>query len=165
MSRDYIAKALKRLRETTGLTADEVGAKLGKSGKTVNAWENGRGQPDAEILIKLCSIYHVNNLLAEFDEENSIQKDPEHLSTLENELLNCFRGLNDTGQNRLIQYLHDISKISDFQSVVDEAPDKPISIYRAANSQDHTEHEIIKDGKETIEKLSKIPPVTDKEDF
>ena len=53
MSRDYIASTLKRLRETTGLTADQVGAMIGKSGKTVNAWENGRGQPDAEILIKL----------------------------------------------------------------------------------------------------------------
>ena len=123
MSRDYIAHALKRLRETTGLTADEVGAKLGKSGKTVNAWENGRGQPDAEILIKLCSIYRVNNLLAEFDEENNIQKDPEHLSIQENELLNCFRELNDIGKSRLIQYLHDISKIIDFQIGVSEKPD------------------------------------------
>ena len=118
MSRNYIAQVLKRLRENTNMTADEVGTKLGKSGKTVNAWENGRGQPDAEILIKLCSIYKVNNLLAEFDEENNIKKDPEQLSTQENELLSCFRALNETGKNRLMQYLHDISKITEFQPVV-----------------------------------------------
>ena len=47
MSRESIAKALKRLREQSGLTADQVGAMVGKSGKTVNAWENNRGQPDA----------------------------------------------------------------------------------------------------------------------
>ncbi len=42
MSKIQIATNLKRLREQIGLTADEVGIKIGKSGKTVNAWENGR---------------------------------------------------------------------------------------------------------------------------
>ncbi|MCM1165638.1 MAG: helix-turn-helix domain-containing protein [Ruminococcus sp.] len=54
---------------------------------------------------------------------------------------------------------------SDNAGAVDEALDKAMSIYRAAYSKEHTEHEIIKDGKETIDKLSQIPPVTDKEDF
>jgi transcriptional regulator with XRE-family HTH domain len=77
MGREQISKALKRLRENTGLTADEVGALVGKSGKTVNAWENNRGQPDAELLIKLCDIYKVNNILEEFkgakiDNENTL---------------------------------------------------------------------------------------------
>lgn len=67
MSREYIAKSLKRLREQSGLTADEVGAMVGKSGKTVNAWENNRGQPDAEMLMRLCDIYKVSNILAEFN--------------------------------------------------------------------------------------------------
>ena len=71
MSREYIAQALKRLRENSGLTADQVGAMVGKSGKTVNAWENNRGQPDAEILIKLCDIYNVGDILSEFREDNS----------------------------------------------------------------------------------------------
>ncbi len=66
MSREYIAKKLKELRQKSGLTADEVGAKIGKSGKTVNAWENNRGQPDAEILISLCDIYEVDDILKEF---------------------------------------------------------------------------------------------------
>ncbi|MCI6496213.1 MAG: helix-turn-helix domain-containing protein [Anaeromassilibacillus sp.] len=66
MSRVTIANALKRLREKSGLTSNEVGEMLGKSGKTVNAWENNRGQPDAEMLIKLCDIYNVENILDEF---------------------------------------------------------------------------------------------------
>lgn len=66
MSRATIANALKRLREKSGLTSNEVGEMLGKSGKTVNAWENNRGQPDAEMLIKLCDIYNVENILDEF---------------------------------------------------------------------------------------------------
>lgn len=71
MSRESIAKVLKRLREQSGLTADQVGAMVGKSGKTVNAWENNRGQPDAEILMQLCSIYNVEDILAEFRDESS----------------------------------------------------------------------------------------------
>lgn len=71
MSRESIAKALKRLREQSGLTADQVGAMVGKSGKTVNAWENNRGQPDAEILMQLCDIYNVGDILAEFRDESS----------------------------------------------------------------------------------------------
>lgn len=66
MSREYIAKKLKELRQKSGLTADEVGAKIGKSGKTVNAWEHNHGQPDAEILIALCDIYEVEDILKEF---------------------------------------------------------------------------------------------------
>ena len=66
MSRFEIAETLKRLRAKSGLKADEVGALLGKSGKTVNAWENGRGQPDADTLIALSDIYGVVDILAEF---------------------------------------------------------------------------------------------------
>ena len=71
MSRESIAKALKRLRERSGLTANQVGEMLGKSGKTVNAWENNRGQPDAEILMQLCNIYNVSDILAEFRDDGS----------------------------------------------------------------------------------------------
>lgn len=70
MSRELIAKSLKRLREQSGLTADQVGALVGKSGKTVNAWENNRGQPDAEMLMKLCDIYNVSDILAEFRDDS-----------------------------------------------------------------------------------------------
>ena len=34
---------LKRLREKSGLTTSQVGELLGKSGKTVNAWEHNHG--------------------------------------------------------------------------------------------------------------------------
>lgn len=68
MSREYIAQTLKRLREDTGLTTVQVGEMVGKSGKTISAWENNRGQPDAEMLMQLCDIYKVDNILAEFNQ-------------------------------------------------------------------------------------------------
>lgn len=66
VSRDHIAKTLKKLRNAKGYTAEYVGSLIGKSGKTVSAWEVGHGQPDAEMLINLCDIYEVDNILAEF---------------------------------------------------------------------------------------------------
>ncbi len=69
MSREHIAKVLKNLRLKNNLTAQQVGKMIGKSGKTVSAWENNHGQPDAEILIKLCDIYNVDDILREFRED------------------------------------------------------------------------------------------------
>lgn len=89
MSRETIAKALKRLREQSGLTADQVGAMVGKSGKTVNAWENNRGQPDAETLMQLCDIYNVGDILQEFRDEPS--KSPFALSEKEKALVLAYR--------------------------------------------------------------------------
>ena len=68
MSREYIAQKLKELRLRSGFTSDEVGKRIGKSGKTVNAWEHNHGQPDAETLIALCDIYEVDDILSEFRE-------------------------------------------------------------------------------------------------
>lgn len=104
MSKEYIASVLKRLRENTKFTADEVGAMVGKSGKTVNAWENGRGQPDAEMLIKLCGIYKVNNILAEFDDSNTI-KQKNSISTEESKVLSQYRALDYFGKKAVDELL------------------------------------------------------------
>lgn len=83
MSRERIAQTLKKLRIESGMTADEVGRIIGKSGKTVNAWENNRGQPDAEMLIQLCDIYNVDNILKEFSgDQSSSLKLSEHEQNL-----------------------------------------------------------------------------------
>lgn len=91
MSREFIAKKLKELRQNSGLTADEVGSKIGKSGKTVNAWENNRGQPDAEILIALCDIYEVDDILKEFREIKLDSINSLNLSKHEKEVVLAYR--------------------------------------------------------------------------
>lgn len=76
MSRYNIGRVLKRLRNQKGYSVDKVGELVGRSGKTVSAWECGRGQPDAEMLMTLCDIYEVEDILKEFKEniENETQK-------------------------------------------------------------------------------------------
>lgn len=90
MSREFIAEKLKELRIRKGLTADEVGRRIGKSGKTVNAWEHNHGQPDAETLIALCDIYEVDDILFEF-RETKTKTAPINLSDHEKQLVIAYR--------------------------------------------------------------------------
>lgn len=64
-----IARLLKEYREKAGLTVREAGELLGKSNQTVSAWEQGRGQPDADMFIKLCEVYNVESVSVFFGEE------------------------------------------------------------------------------------------------
>jgi repressor LexA len=59
-TRDFIAERLKECRKSKGLSVDEVGEAIDRSGKTVSAWEVGRGQPDADMMIELCRLYGVS---------------------------------------------------------------------------------------------------------
>lgn len=70
----------------------EVGEKIGKSGKTVSGWENGRGQPDAEMLLKLCELYQVPSIGVFFGETVA------GLTEEEASLVRLYRSLSDTGR-------------------------------------------------------------------
>ena len=56
---EYLAIKLREYRNAKDLNVDKVGAAIGKSGKTISAWEVGRGQPDADMLVELCKLYGV----------------------------------------------------------------------------------------------------------
>lgn len=119
MSKKYIADTLKRLREAVGLTTTQVGDIIGKSGKTVSAWENGRGQPDAEILIQLCNIYKVNNLLAEFDETDML-KNESAVSDAEISMIKKYRSLDSYGKNVV-----DMVLTAEYERVREQGQEKP----------------------------------------
>lgn len=150
MSREYIANTLKRLREATDLTADEVGEMIGKSGKTVNAWENGRGQPDAEILIKLCNIYKVDNLLAEFDDEDILEKQ-NTFSDVEQKMIKKYRDLDEHGK-KMVDFV--LNEEYDRRTEQKNEEITHTNIFRAAKSTDNHPPEITTTDKD----FSKIPP-------
>lgn len=56
------AQILRELREKKGMTRKEVAKELGKSEKTVDAWENSRTQPDIATFFELCRMYGVENI-------------------------------------------------------------------------------------------------------
>ena len=149
MSRETIAKVLKRLREQSGLTADQVGAMVGKSGKTVNAWENNRGQPDAEILMMLCDIYNVSDILSEF-RDNSPEP-PFALSEAEKSLVLAYRARPNM-QNAVNTLLGLNSDGDTSDNVV---------IYRAARSAESHSDEIKSVPRDLIQKLKDAPETDD----
>ncbi len=90
--RETLAVVLRSSREKARLTVYEVGEKIGKSGKTVSGWENGRGQPDAEMLLKLCELYQVPSIGVFFGETVA------GLTEEEASLVRLYRSLSDTGR-------------------------------------------------------------------
>lgn len=165
------------------MSREKFGEALGVNRDVINNIERNRlARPEQkEPLYRLiCETFHVNyKWLTSGDGEMFVTTKQSFLEKLSAEY-----GLSFTAQKIIESYLNLDEKqraaVDDFiksiaesiveaptetPGAVDEAIDKTIAIYRAANSKGHTEHEIIKDGKETIDKLSRIPPVTDKEDF
>lgn len=102
-----IPNALKRLREMSGFTINKVGEIVGKSGKTVSAWENGRGQPDIETLITLSRLYNVDNILSVFETDNGhLKEDNMILSDHEIVLIKAYR--DKTNMQEAVDKLLDI---------------------------------------------------------
>ena len=96
-TREFMAAKLKEFRKAKGLSAVEVGALVGKSDKTISAWEVGRGQPDADMLVSLCQIYDVN--ISDFYQEvnSSLPLTPD-----ESHLVDTYRLLDPPGQHAVM---------------------------------------------------------------
>lgn len=103
MIRDKLAERLKHFRERSALTIYEVGERIGKSGKTISAWENGRGQPDADMLLNLCEVYGIGNIGELYGEQPP--KSLNGFSPKIELLLEKYNCLNDDGQEYIVSQL------------------------------------------------------------
>lgn len=102
--RKALAGKLYEFRRNAGLTAKEVGQKIGKSDKTVSGWEHGRGQPDADTLFRLCEIYGINDISAFY----SLPDDKKGPPPRDELLIDLFHRLNDEGQEKVLDYVDDL---------------------------------------------------------
>ena len=66
MTRKEIGTTLRKLRKRAGMKPEEVGALVGLSGKAIQNYEAGTRSPDAELFLRLCDIYKVTDVMAEF---------------------------------------------------------------------------------------------------
>lgn len=110
-TREYMAKRLHEFRIAKGFSVDEVGARIGKSGKTISAWEVGRGQPDADKLVELCDLYDVR--IADFYSEDVSQG--VSLTSDEEDLLTAYRCLNRDGKGILLAVVMALAKSGDYE--------------------------------------------------
>lgn len=105
MLRDTLPARLREFRKKANLTTADVGRMIGKSDRTVSAWENGRGQPDADMLLQLCTIYGIESLSELVGENSSLPA----LSTEELRLLSLFDDLNEEGREKVFAYINDLN--------------------------------------------------------
>jgi transcriptional regulator with XRE-family HTH domain len=49
---------IKSLREKKGLSQERFGGKIGVSGKSISAYENGRCTPPVKVLENICRVYN-----------------------------------------------------------------------------------------------------------
>lgn len=98
-TREYMAAKLKEFRKAKGMSTIEVGEAIGRSDKTVSAWEVGRGQPDADMLVTLCQLYSVN--ISDFYQVED-EKPTLTLSQDESHLVETYRLLDEPGKHAVI---------------------------------------------------------------
>lgn len=165
------------------LSQERFGEMLGVNRDVINNIERNRlAKPEQkEPLYRLiCETFHVNyKWLTSGDGEMFVTTKQSFIEKLSAEyglsftaqkIIECYLQLDEQQRAAVDDFIKSIAESivespAENPGAVDEALDKTMAIYRAADSQEHTEHEIIKDGKETIDKLNQIPPVTNKEDF
>lgn len=108
-----LAANIKKFRNEKGLSVDDVGRYVGKKGKTISAWENGRGQPDADEMILLCRLFDID-----IDEFFGVPTDDittsEGVSIVKesdlSELYDCYLMMTDDAKTALLRIARDLAE-------------------------------------------------------
>ena len=94
MSKEHIGKILREYRRKNKLSVKDVAVKLKGyditiSPKSIYGLENGQTQPNAETLLILCELYHIEQILFTFGYTNRAGNYA--ISEYENRLLKQYR--------------------------------------------------------------------------
>lgn len=174
-------------KNALNLSQTEFGARLGVSRSVIaNIETNVLARPEQkEPIIKLiCKTFNVSyDWLTTGEGEMYVETKQTFVERLAAEfslgehatkIMACYVELNDE-QRGAVDYF--LKMVADSfanapaapqgaeSEVVDVALNKTIDLYRAARSEDNTEHEIITDSDGKIDRLKKLPKVTSKDDF
>ena len=113
MKNPLIAERLKFYRKKNNLTIPQVSALLSTKQpvavKTIYGWESGHTQPDADTLLRLCYLYHIDDVLEAFGYRTP-KKAVFNLTTQEKNLILEYR--KHTDMQKAVQRLLDIAKDS-----------------------------------------------------
>lgn len=176
---------VRQLRKDLKMSQEKFGAALGVGRVVIKNIElNLLARPEQKepLLRLICETFNVNYVwLTTGQGEMCIETKQSFLEKLSGEyglsftaqkIIECYLNLEEEQRATVDDFITSVAESlveapseNEDAGAVDEAVDKTIELYRAANSETHTEHEIIKDRKGTIDKLNQIPPVTDKENF
>ncbi len=103
---------LRRYREERGLTQSELAKAIGKSFRTVQAWEREESFPNAEMIWKLCEVFGTdpNDFLGWYEEHP--RADAPALTRDESEIVGCYRASTPARKASLMQTARDSAVMS-----------------------------------------------------
>lgn len=74
-----LASSVKALRKQNRMTQDDLAAKLNVTRQTVSNYENGKSEPDIEMLVRIAEVFHTDvNSLVQSPNPKSEAKQPKH---------------------------------------------------------------------------------------
>ena len=120
-----IGYRIKRLRELKKLTQEELGLAIGVNKATINRYETGVIDIKRTTALKLASIFDVSPAYIMGWEDAQI-KNPTFeyiLNQKEIEHIKAYRKLNHLGQNKVDEYLSDLSEQNKYTAQNDIATD------------------------------------------
>lgn len=92
------SETLKQLRMDAGYTQKQVYEMIGVPQSTFSSWEVGKSEPSADILLKLCKIYGVNDVLSAFGYDGYNEDGSICLNMYEIDIVEKYRLLDDFGK-------------------------------------------------------------------
>lgn len=102
-----IKERIKTLRKERKLTQEEFAKMLDVSVMTIRRYESGKQEPKPTTMKKMAEILSVTvESLISKSVENSVSTD---LTDTEVSLINTFRSLNESGQNKVVEYAQDLN--------------------------------------------------------
>lgn len=148
--RILMAQRLKLIRLCANKTAEDISAATGKSIKSIWAWEQGRAQPDADMLVILRDFYGLESVGAFYGEDGGL----EDLLTLE--LKDKFEALSKDGKKKALSYINDLADSGKYnaEDEIDDTPEPtPEELAkRIRKGKNHTPESLIKRLK-TVEQM------------
>lgn len=161
-----LSKRLIELRRKSKLSQKDLATKLFVTDKTVSSWENGRTEPDIEMILKLSEIFNCNvsYLIGDYEKRNDIETEIKIILT-EKEYRDLKTLLKVKAQfaKQIIQsdtYYKSPALEKNAYLRIGERGNKNILTYKHKHDNYCDEWEVEVDNPETLEKIFKALNIT-----
>ena len=147
------SETLKQLRIDAGYSQKQVYEMLGIRQSTFSAWETGRAEPSADMLLKLCKLYKVNDIFSAFGYDGYNGDGSICLNMNEIDMVEKYRFLDDHGKEMIDFTLEKEYERS--KALVDQTPDNIVKMpaHLEVNAAHHSKGEFTDEERQADEDM------------
>lgn len=147
------SETLKQLRIDAGYSQKQVYEMLGIRQSTFSAWETGRAEPSADMLLKLCKLYKVNDIFSAFGYDGYNGDGSICLNMNEIDMVEKYRLLDDHGKEMIDFTLEKEYERS--KALVDQTPDNIVKMpaHLEVNAAHHSKGEFTDEERQADEDM------------